>query len=623
MATQPHTTSGAHPASGPRTAFISPYEHPVPAGAEGWQSMYPYHVLFQPERRERDESRFWFCDSQHWPTVLKPFETVGPELAAKCLGQFNTRHFLVPPANGMDCRIHQGYVYLSPIVVPQDEVPARVPEFLRRAGHYFQHWDELVDNWKGKVLDTIRELEALRFTELPEVQPYEEIERGLGLDATDALLGGYDRLLALCHRAWQYHFEFLNLGYAAYLDLFQACRQWFPNIPDQAVATMVQGVDMELFRPDDELKRLAKLAVELGLEHRLTGSGPGPGPAPERDTLAAVAREPRGREWLDAWEAVQDPWFNFTSGNGFYAGDRYWRDDPALPLGYVRDYVLRLRRGENVDRRVTELVAERDRVSGEYAALLDPDRRGDFEAKLRLARQVYPYVENHNFYIEHWSMGVFWRKVRDLSSLLHRAGFWPGETGMLYLTRDEARGALFDFASGWARGSAPVGPDHWPPEVDRRRRIVRALAAQPPEPALNRPPAAVTEPFSIMLWGITSERVASWLAGLAATGDLSGLAASPGLADGPARIVRSADELDLVQDGEILVSPVTAPSWAPVFGRVRATVTDIGGVMSHAAIVCREYSLPAVTGTGTASTRIRTGQRIRVDGTAGTVTLLD
>jgi pyruvate,water dikinase len=60
-----------------------------------------------------------------------------------------------------------------------------------------------------------------------------------------------------------------------------------------------------------------------------------------------------------------------------------------------------------------------------------------------------------------------------------------------------------------------------------------------------------------------------------------------------------------------------------VFGRIRATVTDIGGVMSHAAIVCREYSLPAVTGTGSASTRIRTGRRIRVDGTAGTVTFLD
>lgn len=68
---------------------------------------------------------------------------------------------------------------------------------------------------------------------------------------------------------------------------------------------------------------------------------------------------------------------------------------------------------------------------------------------------------------------------------------------------------------------------------------------------------------------------------------------------------------------------MTAPSWGPIFGRIAATVTDIGGMMSHAAIVCREYALPAVTGTGSASTTIKTGQRLRVDGTKGTVEILD
>ena len=78
-----------------------------------------------------------------------------------------------------------------------------------------------------------------------------------------------------------------------------------------------------------------------------------------------------------------------------------------------------------------------------------------------------------------------------------------------------------------------------------------------------------------------------------------------------------------MQQGEILVATVTAPSWGPIFGKIKATVTDIGGMMSHAAIVCREYGLPAVTGTGSASTTIKTGQRLRVDGTKGTVQILD
>jgi pyruvate, water dikinase len=92
--------------------------------------------------------------------------------------------------------------------------------------------------------------------------------------------------------------------------------------------------------------------------------------------------------------------------------------------------------------------------------------------------------------------------------------------------------------------------------------------------------------------------------------------------EGIARVLRSPDQLSELKKGEILVTPVTAPSWAPVFGKIGGAVTDIGGMMSHAAIVCREYGLPAVTGTGNASSKIKTGQRLRVDGNTGTVTIL-
>ena len=78
-----------------------------------------------------------------------------------------------------------------------------------------------------------------------------------------------------------------------------------------------------------------------------------------------------------------------------------------------------------------------------------------------------------------------------------------------------------------------------------------------------------------------------------------------------------------MREGEILVCTITSPAWAPIFSKIAATVTDIGGVMSHAAIVCREYGLPAVVGTGPATGQIRTGQRIRVDGPTGAVTILD
>jgi pyruvate,water dikinase len=127
-----------------------------------------------------------------------------------------------------------------------------------------------------------------------------------------------------------------------------------------------------------------------------------------------------------------------------------------------------------------------------------------------------------------------------------------------------------------------------------------------------------------MLGGITPERLREWAEGLKEEGKiLRGIGASPGTAEGTARVVLRTEQLEEVQDGEILVCYATQPSWTPVLSRVRGTVTDAGGLMSHAAIVAREFGIPAVLGTGSATKRIRTGQRIRVDGDAGVVMILD
>jgi pyruvate, water dikinase len=595
--------------------FPSPYDLKAPTGAEGWQQLYPYYLLFQDKLRDKEESKFWFCDSQHWPSPFKPFDAVTVEFAVKCLGQYNTRHYMVPPANGVDYRIHNGYVYMSPVAVAPDLIPGRVPQFLQRAGHYFQNWDSLLDNWHKKVRANIVDLEALKFEKLPDVVPLEWITGGVGLDNTYGMMESYDKAIQLLYKAWQYHFEFLNLGYAAYLDFFGFVKEQLPTIPDQAIAKMVQGVEVDLFRPDDELKKLAKLAVKLGVVEALKI-----GTADE--ALAAVAKQPRGAEWLAAWKEAHDPWFNFTSGNGFYSTDKYWIEHLDIPLGFIRDYIVRLAAGDTIDRPTEAIAKERDRITYEYADMLTGDARAAFEGKLGLARTVFPYVENHNFYIEHWSMSVFWRKMRDLGRVLQEVGFWKQPDDIFYLDRQEVRDALFDYGNAWAVGTDAIGPIHWPPEIERRRKIIAALATQPPQPALNAPPDVITEPFTIMLWGITTESVGRWLNGASDKLKLTGMAASPGKVEGRARVIRSAEELDQIKEGEILVAPVTAPSWAPVFGKIRATVTDIGGMMSHAAIVCREYGLPAVTGTGSASSLIKTGQMLRVDGSTGEVTIL-
>ena len=94
------------------------------------------------------------------------------------------------------------------------------------------------------------------------------------------------------------------------------------------------------------------------------------------------------------------------------------------------------------------------------------------------------------------------------------------------------------------------------------------------------------------------------------------------MVEGTARIIKSVEEMSRLKQGDILVCQITNPTWAPIFDKIAAAVSDIGGSMSHAAIVAREYGLPAVVGTGNGTTRIKDGQRIRVDGGRGIVTLL-
>jgi pyruvate,water dikinase len=596
--------------------FPSPYDLKAPAGAEGWQELYPYYTRFHPARRTEEDGKFWFCNSQHWPTPFKSFDTIMLDFAIKGLGQYNTRHLLVPPANGVDYRIHNGYVYFSPVAVAPEDIEARVPMFMERAGHYFGNWDELLVNWKAKVMEAIDGLNAISFKPLPETEELEVVTGGVGLDSTNTLFEGYEKSIELCYKIWQYHFEFLNLGYAAYLDFFGFVKEQFPSIPDQAIAKMVQGVDSELFRPDDELKGLAKLALELGVADALKSGS-------VDEALAAVAKAPGGDAWIAAWDKAKDPWFNFTSGNGFYSTDKYWIDHLDIPMGYLRDYIERLEEGADIARPTAKLLAERDRITAEYRDMMDADAQEAFDAKLGLSRIVFPYVEDHNFYIEHWALGTFWRKMRELSALLHDQGFWDGPEDMFYLSRTEVRDVLWDYAQAWAIGTEVHGKNIWPAEIARRAGILKALQSEPPVPALNNPPEVITEPFTIMLWGITSEAVESWVAADDAGDELRGMAGSPGVVEGIARVLRGPDELGLLEKGEILVTPVTAPSWAPVFGKISAAVTDIGGMMSHAAIVCREYGLPAVTGTGKASSKIKTGMRVRVDGNKGTVEILD
>jgi pyruvate,water dikinase len=170
---------------------------------------------------------------------------------------------------------------------------------------------------------------------------------------------------------------------------------------------------------------------------------------------------------------------------------------------------------------------------------------------------------------------------------------------VFFLTRAEALAAL---------DGAPL-----PPTVDvRGRQSLRMEQARlVPPPLVGR-----VNPMIQRLWdsfpGLIGARPSDHAL-------VSGVPASPGRATGLVRVIRAPDEFEQLLPGEILVAPLTAPAWTPLFTRAAAVVTDVGSAAAHASIIAREYGIPAVVGCGDATSRLRTGMRVTVDGSTGNV----
>jgi pyruvate,water dikinase len=142
--------------------------------------------------------------------------------------------------------------------------------------------------------------------------------------------------------------------------------------------------------------------------------------------------------------------------------------------------------------------------------------------------------------------------------------------------------------------------------------------------ALPRYPAVIRGPFDPERWATEAARSAEIIDRTAHRhGPITGHPGATGVVEGRARVLADLDHADALEAGEILVTPITNVGWTPVLVHVSAVVTDIGAPLSHAAIVARELGIPAVVGCGDATTRIRTGDLIRVDGQHGIVTHLN
>ena len=261
---------------------------------------------------------------------------------------------------------------------------------------------------------------------------------------------------------------------------------------------------------------------------------------------------------------------------------------PAIPVDHSA-----------VTARHRQLAADREAAQATCRAALIPGRRAEFDALLEVAQR---YAASREEQSRDLTLG--WLVLRACAARLgqhlteHQVLARPEDVH--FCTRAEVDGAV----------TGQVKPlDH--AAADRRvtwqqhRRLVAPIT-------IGRPPRLVGD--------VIDKAVRAARSGRPTEGAIVGHPASAGRATGPARLIHGPQDFEDFADGEVLVAKATSPAWTPLFARAAAVVTDGGTLAAHASLVAREYGIPAVVGTGTATSILHTGQLVTVDGSAGTVT---
>jgi phosphohistidine swiveling domain-containing protein len=427
-----------------------------------------------------------------------------------------------------------------------------------------------------------------------------------GLDDTE-LLAHLERVRELAMTSFRHHFSMVPAYMVAVGDFLAHAAEWTRATRSEVLGTLEgaspvsrEGADFvdavaDALQGAPSLRALALSDTDPAKIVEALRADPGPvGEATRRWIETVGARIFTGFD-LDELTALEAP--------------------AALVrcLRCVIDGGVRKHDPAEVERRVRAL---RERVPAEHRARFDEIHEE--------ARVVYGLRDAHSSGCEMWTLGVLRLALLGVGRRLAARGLLHEAAHALDLTHAELT-ALFE-------GKAGPPADEIAARAHRRAAIDVAAApdrlgpppAAPP-PASWLPPGAarLQRAFDAYLSGLLEEREPSpEPASAESAATIRGLGASPGKHVGIARLILGRDDFDRLRPGDVLVAPITTPAYNIVLPLLGGVVTDRGGLLSHPAIVTREYRIPGVVGTRDATLRIPDGARVEIDGDAGTVVVL-
>lgn len=559
---------------------------------------------FPVDWEEGERDLFWILDDLHCPNPISPmfFDIGGWWLT--CDHMF--RRFGTPFASDWIAKRVNGYFYWA--AVPADPsaraesteynaryVP-RVPREADYAGKIGAYMGAVLPHYAYNFLDWWRErLRPEMDRNFVYLDDYDK--DGASLVELAVLL---EDAIDIHDRHWKIHWM-LNFAQFSATTALNATIEEVKGEADPGLMGRLQSSTED--RNWDAVEDLWKMKEEIKGDEELRG-------AFEADTAAGIQEAlngtERGRRFISERLEPHQQEFGYKSIWAHEFAFPTWKENPAPILEAVRGYL------ETDYDYPKAIQAVRDDLEAAKRELMEDVPEGEQRDKLQnaldLSLRMNPLTPDHHFYIDQGTNARVRLVLIAIGKKLVEPNLLDDPEDVMFLRYNELRVLMFN----------PDAIDAREIVSDRRDEQEDSYEVRPPEWLGTATQQALDFPYNA-LWGFPEK---FYREPSEKTDEVVGLGASAGVIEGTARVVTSIEESDQVKKGDILVCRMTNPAWVVLFTKISGLVTDAGGTVSHPAVVSREFGIPAVVGTSDATQKIKTGDRVRVNGSSGIVEIL-
>ena len=554
-----------------------------------------YDLTFYEFDDERDTQIYdvLLCDLVHGKPPLKPlYFGLGWYWYVYAIS--NTAETLhLPTTKGWDYRVKGGYPYITAMRTTEEEAKAREPVFREKIKPFIEDFDGVWEPLKAEMMALYKEAKELRG-----LKEWDDIKK---LSNIELLRFFLDFAFVINRREAEIHMLMLVATY--YINgLFQQMwREIFgreaPIDPDFGrLMTGYEAQDSKVFR---QLWKVARKAADMGLQDAFK-------PEDSEAVLKGLEKTDKGKEWLEAYKGflVEHGW----RCERMHAYDNpAWIEKPSLPIGRIK--LLMNQETFAFDDEHDRNVREREETEARVLAKLPAEQKEWFSTLLKSAQKSGYWSEDHTYFCDFYVGAMGRWIVTEFGRRFAEAGCIDNPDDIHFLHAYEIR-----------KAAIPMGNVNLRPYVERRKDFWEKAYNTDPPPFLGNIEKAQEILRSDPTLSVSSQ-VPIVREELKA--DLYGAAAAPGVVEGVARVITGADRLAELKQGEILVAPGTSAAWTVAFSLISGLITDGGGALAHPVIMAREYGIPCVAGSVEATRKIKTGQRVKIDGDLGVVYILD